>query len=183
MFRTFKLNKRELNLLIFCCILIISALSYIVIIEPFCKRYESLKEEIQREQVKFLKLQKMLLLKEPTELSYLGMLPRLSQIGSDEERFALFLKEIELTSRRTNIYITSLKPINILEGVNFKEYVIRMEAEGGLDSLAKLLYALPESGQWISLKSLQISYLSQQKELLQFQMSLGRMVLDIKNDE
>lgn len=183
MFKSFKLNKKELNLLILCCIIVITIFCYIVIIEPYLKDYESIKKGIQERQAKLLKSQRILLLREPIELSYLEILPRLSQVGSDEEKFALFLKEVELNSRQSNIYITSLKPIGIIEEVNYKEYLIRMEAEGNLCSLAKFLYSLPESGQLVSLKQLQISYLSQQEDLLQFQMNLGRMVVDRKDEE
>ena len=181
--KTFKLNKKELNLLILCCIIITTVLSYVIIIEPFLKRYKSIRGEIQARQVKLLKLKRTLLLKEPVELSYLEILPRLSQAGSDEEKYALFLKEVELTSRRNNIYITTLKPISVKKDNNkTKEYIIKVEAEGRLDSLAKFLYALPESGLLLSLEQLQISYLSQQEEMLKFQMNLGRMVIDTNNE-
>lgn len=181
--KTFKLNKKELNLLILCCIIVTTVLSYVIIIEPFLKRYKSIKGEIQARQVKLLKLKRTLLLKEPVELSYLEILPRLSQIGSDEEKYALFLKEVELTSRRNNIYITTLKPISVKkDNSKTKKYIIKVEAEGRLDSLAKFLYALPESGLLLSLEQLQISYLSQQEEMLKFQMNLGRMVIDTNNE-
>ena len=179
----FKLNKKELNLFILCCIIVAVILSYVLIIEPYLKGYESTRKAIGQRQIKLLKLQKALLLKEPIELYYLEILPRLSQIGSDEERFALFLKEAESTSRRSNIYITSLKPMGIMDKGNYKEYLIRMEAEGNLYSLARFLYNLPESGQLISLKELQISYISQEENLLQFQMNFGRMVMDIKDEK
>lgn len=183
MFKSFKLNKRELKLLILCCIIIITTICYLIVIEPFFTRNESLKEGIQERKRKFLKLQRTILLKEPIELSYLEILPRLSQVGSDEEKKSLFLKEIELASKRSSLYITSLKPISILEKDNFKEYLLRVEAEGTLHSLAKFLYNLPESGQVVSLRQLQISRLSQQEGLLQFQMNLGRMVIDTKDEE
>ncbi len=180
---SFKLNKKELNLFILCCIIVTTILAYVVVIEPCLKGYESIKKAIGQRQVKLLKLQKALLLREPIELFYLEILPRLSQIGSDEERFALFLKEAESSSRRSNIYITSLKPMGIIDKGNYKEYLIRMEAEGKLCSLSRFLYNLPNSGQLISLKELQISYLSQEENLLRFQMNLGRMVVDIKDEK
>lgn len=178
MIRLFKLNKRELYLLILCCILIVSVISYITIIEPFLKHYKSIKEEIQDKKVRLVKFKRTLLRKDFTEHTYQDILPRLTQEGSDEEKFTHFLKEVEVTSRRSDIYITTLKPINIIEGESEKEYLIRVEAEGKLNSLAEFLFNLAESEQLISLKRLQVSYVLRQKDLLQIQMSLGRVLLN-----
>jgi len=179
----FRLNKKELNLLVLCCIIVISLLIYVFIIEPCVKKYDFFKKEVDEKRIKFLKLQKVLFLKEPVEGAYQEILPSISQIGSDEERFALFLKEVELSSRKSSVYITSLKPIGIIDQGNYKEYLMGMEAEGTMAALAKFLHSLPASKQLIGLKGLRIGRLSQQDDLLQFQMNLGRMIVDVKNEK
>ena len=182
MFKSFKLSRRELNLAILSCIIVVTSFAYVIFLEPFLEKYNITKQEIQESQTKFLKLKRILLLKERIELAYSKFKPRLSQEGSDEERFALFLKEVEANSRRSNIYITSLKPVTISELDKAKEYLIRVEAEGRLDSLATFLGNLPTVKQLVGLKHIEISYLSQEEDLLQFQMTLSKMIID-RNDE
>lgn len=178
-----KLKRRELNLLILCCIIIAAAIGYIFVIEPVIKQYAFLKGEIEQKQLNFLKLQRVCASKGEIDTWYTHLLPRLFQSGSDEENFAFFLKEIELISRQASVYITNLKPLSILKESGYKEYLVRVEAEGRLNSLADFLYNLPDSEQIVSLKQLQIINLSQQEENLQFQMNLGRMIIVGRKDE
>lgn len=187
MFKQFRLKKRELNLLISCCIIIVTVIGYVVVVEPFWKKYVFIEDEIREKQVEFMKLRKMLLLKDSIENAYEKILPAISQDGSDEERLALFLKEVELTARSAGVYITNLKPLSIAQEDRYKKYSVRVEAEGKMNALASFLYHLPDSAQLISMEQLQINYLSreqgQEEDLLQFKIGLERMVVDAQNEK
>ncbi|MFH1857125.1 MAG: hypothetical protein ABH836_07915 [Candidatus Omnitrophota bacterium] len=177
------LRKRELNLLIACCIIIIVALSYIIIIEPFARNYKGITEEVREKEAHFFKLKKSLLYRDSAENMYAELAPLISQTGSDEERFALFMKEVELISRRSNIYITTLKPISVLKVDKYKKYMVAIEAEGEITALVSFLYNLPQSSQVIGLKQVQINYSNREEDILQFKLNLERMVLDEAEDE
>lgn len=187
MFKRLKLKKRELNLFILCCILIIAVTSYVVIVERFWKKYVSVEDEIGEKQVEFLKLQKLLRIKGVVESAYGEISPLVFQSGSDEERLASFLKEVELAARSAGIYITSLKPVSILQEERYKNYLVRIEAEGKMEALAVFLYHLPHRPQLISLEQLQINYLGteqgQQEGSLQLKIGLERMVVDAQDEK
>lgn len=187
MFKHFRFKKRELNLFILCCIIIVTVIGYVVVVEPFWKKYVFLEDEIREKQVEFMKLQKMLLLKDSIESAYDKISPAVSHEGSDEERLALFLKEVELAARSAGVYITNLKPLSISQEDRYKKYSVRVEAEGKMNALAAFLYHLPDSAQLISMEQLQINYLSQEQGQeegsLQFKISLERMVVDAQNEK
>lgn len=187
MFKRLKLKKRELNLFILCCIIIITVISYVVIVERFWKKYVSVEDEIAQKRVEFLKLQKLLLSKSSIERYYDEISSVISQPCSDEERLASFLKEVELAARSAGIYITSMKPVSILQEERYKKYLVRIETEGKMEALASFLYHLPDSSQLISLEQLQVNYLGaeqgRQDGSLQFKIGLERMVVDAQDEK
>lgn len=182
MFKHLRLKKRELNLFILCCIIVVTVTGYVIIVEPFWKKYVFLDEKIRERQLEFLKLQRLLFSKDSIETAYEEISSAVSQLGSDEERLASFLKEVELSARSAGIYIMTLKPISVSQEGRYKKYLIRIEAEGKMETLAAFFYHLPDSTQLISAQHLQINYLTQEEGreegLLQFKINLERIVVE-----
>lgn len=97
--------------------------------------------------------------------------------GSDQEKTAQILKEIETSARSNEVHINDMKPQTILDEEYYKFYRIELEAEAGIMALTRFIYDLQISRQALRVTRLQITASSSKPHLLKIDMIVTKIIL------
>lgn len=172
-----KLNKREKRLL-FITIAIVSGVAlYIYCIEPLWNYWNSLDSTINNLTKQLQRSYIILSRAKSIEAQYAVYESKLKVEGSDQEKTAQILRQIETTARNNRVHINDINPQEIQDEEFHKYYVIEVEAEADVLSLLQFVYDLQVAQQALKVTRIQIAANSARPYVLKTDMLITKVVL------
>jgi len=172
-----KLSSREKRLLTFTLAVLSSVGLYLYVIEPLWNYWVGLDSTITDCQDKLRRSQNILRREKSIVKTFKKYEKKLKIEGSDQTKTAQILKEIETTARNNQFNINDIKPQNIRDREFYKFYLIELEAEADIMSLAKFIYDLQISQQSLRVSRLQLAASSSNPHLLKVEMIITKVIL------
>ena len=172
-----KLSSREKRLLFFTVTVLSAVGVYLYVIEPLWNYWVGLDESIVNCQDKLRRSQNILRREKTIVRTFKKYEKKLKIEGSDQTKTAQILKEIETTARNNQFNINDIKPQNIRDREFYKFYLIELEAEADIMSLAKFIYDLQISQQSLRVSRLQLVASSSNPHLLKVEMIITKVIL------
>lgn len=172
-----KLSSREKRLLIVTMGIFFVVGTYVYLIEPLWNYWIGLDAEIIQYQDKLRRAQSILRREKFIVKTYKKYEKKLKIEGSDQTKTARILKEIETTARNNQFNINDIKPQSIRDREFYKFYLIELEAEADVMSLAKFIYDLQISQQSLRVSRLQLAVSSSKPHLLKVDMIITKVIL------
>ncbi|MDX9701442.1 MAG: type II secretion system protein GspM [Candidatus Auribacterota bacterium] len=172
-----QLTQRERRLLSITVLILGSVGLYIYVIEPLWQFWVNrsvtivnLKKQLNRDEI--------ILSREDTIVNeYLFYEKKLKFHGSDQEKTAQILKEIETSARNNGVNINDMKPQQILDEDFYKFYRIELEGEADIMALSRFIYDLQISQQALRVTRLQITASSAKPHLLKIDIIITKIIL------
>ncbi len=172
-----KLNRREKRLLVITIVILGGISLYLYGIEPLWIYWNSLDSTIDNLHKQLQRSQIILSRAHTIESRYTIYEKKLALEGSDQEKTAEILKNIETTARSNRVHINDIKPQQIRDEEFYKFYVIELEAESDIMSLAQFIYDLQYSQQALKVTRLQIGASSSKPHLLKTEIIITKILL------
>ena len=172
-----KLSSREKKLLSLTLGTLFVVGAYLYVIEPLWNYWVGLDDTIIECQDKLRKSQNILRREKTIVRTFNKYEKKLKIEGSDQTKTAQILKEIETTARNNQFNINDIKPQNIRDREFYKFYLIELEAEADIMSLAKFIYDLQISQQSLRVSRLQLAASSSNPHLLKVEMIITKVIL------
>ncbi len=173
------LNDREKKLAIATIAIISIAITYALIIAPLYSKWKELNNQARSKAsmletgFKLLASQKQV----SEEYSKLSKYARASL--SEEEAVADTLALIESISKDASCLIVNIKPVGVTNTGSYKEILIDISAEAGIDQFAKFLYDIENpSDKLMSIKRFTLIPKSGQAGTLKGTFIVGKILLD-----
>ncbi len=172
-----QLSDREKRLLYITVLTISMTLLYLYCIEPLWIYWQGLDSKIER-CTKQLSRNKIILSRASTIATNYGSYEKkLKFEGSDQEKTAQILKEIENSATQNGVHINDIKPQQIKDKDFYKFYVIELEAESDIVSLSKFIYDLQISQQALRVTRIQTSIRTSKPGLLKTEMLVTKILI------
>ncbi len=172
-----KLTKREKKLVSATILILGSVLLYTYAIEPLWQYWVTqnttivnLKKQLSRDEI--------ILSREDTIVNeYQFYEKKLKFEGSDQQKTAQILKEIETSARSNGVNINDMKPQEILDEEFYKFYRIELEGEANVMALARFIYDLQISQQALRVSRLQITASASKPHVLKIDIIITKIIL------
>ncbi|MBN1872576.1 MAG: hypothetical protein JW800_08390 [Candidatus Omnitrophica bacterium] len=170
------ISKREKILAGLTIGVAVVALSYTLIIEPLVSRWRKLEEDIRDKEVLLVKHSKIIRDKGKLENIHKEY-AKYFQGGSltKEEESALALSNIEEIARRTNTYITNIKPLTAKDFDNYSKLTFRVTIECDISSLTKFIYDLQSSEQLMKIDSVVLRAKEKSPDIIKAVMNVSKI--------
>lgn len=139
------ISKREKSILIITAAVIVSALFFNFVIEPFFKTWKRVNNQIL---VKKTALKKDLRLLENRDV----IISEYNTYTESTKNISKILGYIEKKADSLGIKTENIKPRSVVQKEFYKEYVIELEIEGALSAINKFASELLKSPTFITLK-------------------------------
>lgn len=172
-----KLNKREKKLLTLTVTFIGSITLYFYVLEPMWNYWTGLDNRISNLNKKLQRSELILSRAKSIEVEYQAYEKRLKIEGSDQEKTAQILKNIENTARSNRLHINDMKPQQIKDEEFYKYYVIELEAEADIMALIKFIYDMQNSETALKVTRLQITASSSKPDILKTELIITKVIL------
>ena len=151
------LSKREkfIFYIVMCALAI--AFVYNFAAEPLTRKWSDMDREILAKKIKLEKYIKLISKVPGYSNEYSRYALQSSAEKSDEEQMASILSFVESTAGKTNVYINSLKPDSIKSEKYYKNFLVEVSVEAGMNDLTRFLYEIENSSRFLRVKSIDIS--------------------------
>lgn len=134
------LTKKERYGALAAVMLIVIAVAYNFVIEPFLQQWEMLNNEIRAGAEMLKKDMKMLSSRKAFEADILKFSKYLKTERNEEETIAQMLSYIENVARSDSCLVVNMKPMGVRGSGSYKEIMVDVSAEGGLTQFSKFFY-------------------------------------------
>jgi Tfp pilus assembly protein PilO len=151
------LSPREKRIALVTICVVAFAVLFKFMIHPMAVHWSRLNKEVVFQRNQYLKLNRMLEMKEGVEQAYQTYQGAILAKGSEEEEMAGFLREIEALSRPLPIEVTLVKTLPVTNAGFYKRYAIQLEVIGDTISICNLLYSLENPSSLLKVKRLQLT--------------------------
>ena len=151
------LSSRDKRIALVTICLVAFAVIFKLMIHPMVKHWSRLNKEVVSQRNQFLRLNRMLEMKEGVEQAYQIYQGAILAKGSEEEEMAGFLREIETLSRPLPIEVTLVKTLQVTNAGFYKRYAIQLEVVGDTINICNLIYSLETSPSLLKVKRLQLT--------------------------
>ncbi|MEW6536150.1 MAG: type II secretion system protein GspM [Candidatus Auribacterota bacterium] len=172
-----QLNKREKTLLTLTVSFLAAIGLYFYALEPMWNYWTGLDNRISNLTKQLQRSELILSRAKSIEVEYKAYEGRLKIEGSDQEKTAQILKNIENTARSNRLHINDMKPQQIKDEEFYKYYVIELEAEADIMALIKFIYDMQNSETALKITRLQISASTSQPDVLKTEMIITKVIL------
>ncbi len=172
-----QLSEREKRLVYITVIIISTTLLYLYCIEPLWIYWQGLDSKIDTFTKQLLRNEIILSRASSISENYGSYEKKLKFEGSDQEKTAQILKEIETTATQNNVHINDIKPQQIKDRDFYKFYVIELETESDIVSLTKFIYDLQISQQALRVTRIQTSASSSRPGSLKTEMLVTKILI------
>lgn len=156
-----KLTPREKNIAYFTIFLVVLCGAVKFGIAPFITRFRLLQKELIMARLDLDEYRLVLANAKQLKDFYAGLLPVEKEGGDNSDVLAFTLKRLESLSREAGLRINDVRPLDVLEKGAAKELSIELKVEGTIAAIAKFLYNIEYSSQFITVKKMDINYKTQ----------------------
>jgi Tfp pilus assembly protein PilO len=151
-----KLSKKEkLGLFIAAAFVFFSILDR-AIISPISRSIREMDDKMKIDEKRLKEKLRYLNQKDEINREYQKYANVAQKKQSEEEEIAGMLSEIENLSKKSSVYLTDIKPRPSRQTDFYKEYIVEVEAESGMESLVDFLHQLSSSPQLLRAEKLRI---------------------------
>ncbi|MCB1194595.1 type 4a pilus biogenesis protein PilO [bacterium] len=172
-----KRTSREKYLILLTVTVLVSVGLYLYVLEPLWVYWHGMDSTIYNLEKKLQRSQIILSREQNIEAEYLSYEKRFKLEGSDQEKTAVILKEIETAARSNKVHINDIKPRQIKDEEFYKYYVIELEVEANVIDLSKFIYDLQISTHALRVTRIQIGANSSSPNQLKTEMLVTKVLL------
>jgi Tfp pilus assembly protein PilO len=152
-----KLSRKEKIGLFVAVVVVFLAILDRLVLAPIKERIQQINQQIQVNEKQLVMGLRNLEQKEVVTNEYKKYARYLKDAGSDEERIAAMLSEIENLAKKSGVSLVDTKPSQPKDTNFFKEYAIEVKAEGTMETLMIFLYQLNSSSQLLRAERLRLN--------------------------
>lgn len=172
------MSKREKIILAVACAAICASIFYNFVFDPFIKKWLTIDTRIVAKQVKLQKDIKILSRQQYIKKEYQNYAPLTKGSRSDDQHMADILSEIEGLGRKTNVYITVLKPQAIKETGLCKKFTAAVELDTTVKDLAAFFYEVGNSAKILKIDSAEIIAKPGQKDSIKAYLLISSILFE-----
>jgi len=170
------LSKREKLILIAVGLLLCISILWGLVVDPFVKKWFDLNNQIRVKEVKLEKYIRLLDKYETVKSEYKKYSSLVKGRQTDEKYMAGILSEIEEIARKSNAYISVLKP-NIVKSTSFyQKFIVEVELDTTMEDLTKFFYQLQRSPSILKVDSMEMAARSDQKGTIKCRLLISRIL-------
>lgn len=151
------LSRRELLLLSFYLIIIVSIGIYLFFFKYGYPHYKQVNEKIITVENALFKIQRILQSKEVVEQEYNAYEQKFSDKKTKQTLSTDILQDIKGKAAVAGLNVINIKPLSLKEAELYSEFDFKLETEGGLKNFGQFLYNLDASPYIFTLKYTQIN--------------------------
>jgi Tfp pilus assembly protein PilO len=164
------LSKREKIIFIVTVVLIISAVSYSLIIETLLEKWKAVDNDIKIKQVAFKKGVKLLKDRNSIITDY-------NKYASSVRNISNVLSYIERQADSLGIKTSNIKPRPVVQRGDYKEYVIEVQIEGELSAVTKFISNLIKPPGLITVKNFSLRMQEEPASYLKGTLILSKLMI------
>jgi len=172
-----KRTKREKGLIVWTIVVLVSVGLYLYVVEPLWIYWGGLDIKIYNLEKQLQRNQVVLSRERSIEAEYHAYEDRFKLEGSDQEKTAKILKEIETAARNNRVHINDIKPRHIKDEEFYKFYVIELEVAANVINLSKFIYDLQISTHALRVTRIQMAASSATPNKLKTEMLVTKVLL------
>jgi Tfp pilus assembly protein PilO len=158
------LSKREKIIFFSTCSVIGLSLFFTVALEPFIKKWADLNNQIAAKEVKLQMDIKLLNKYHAISKENKDRQTGFKSERSDEQETGAILSEIENLSRKSNVYVSVLKPYAIKDEGFYKKFIVEIDVETTIKDLTRFFYEIQNSPSLLKTENFEINAKTDQKD-------------------
>ena len=151
------LNRREIFLMVFYALMIISVGIYFFFFQVIAPRYNMLSSKISSTEEALLRVTKIVNRKEIIEKELKAFQDKFSSGEIKQTVSTDILQDIKVKASEAGLNVINLKPLNVNHDGLQGEFDFRLETEGHLKNFGKFLYDLDDSPYIFGIKHTQVN--------------------------
>jgi len=152
-----KLSKKEKAGLFIAAAFVFFSILDRAVIAPINNGIKEVSHKIEANEKRLKEQLRYLNQKDAISREYQGYANAVEKKLSEEEETAKMLSEIEDLSKKSSVYLIDIKPRPSRQTDFYKEYMVEIEVESGMESLMNFLHQLNASPQLLRAEKLRIS--------------------------
>ena len=152
-----KLSKKEKTGLFIAAAFVFFSILDRAVIAPINNGIKEVSHKIEANEKRLKEQLRYLNQKDTISREYQGYANAVEKKLSEEEETAKMLSEIEDLSKKSSVYLIDIKPRPSRQTDFYKEYMVEIEVESGMESLMNFLHQLNASPQLLRAEKLRIS--------------------------
>ena len=152
-----KLSKKEKAGLLIAAAFVFFSILDRAVIAPINNSIREVSHKIEADEKRLKEQLRYLSQKNTISREYQGYANAVEKKLSEEEETAKILSEIENLSKKSSVYLIDIKPRPSRQTDFYKEYMVEIEVESGMESLMNFLHQLNASPQLLRAEKLRIS--------------------------
>ena len=152
-----KLSKKEKAGLLIAAAFVFFSILDRAVIAPINNSIREVSHKIEANEKRLKEQLRYLNQKDTISREYQGYASAVEKKLSEEEETAKILSEIEDLSKKSSVYLIDIKPRPSRQTDFYKEYMVEIEVESGMESLMNFLHQLNASPQLLRAERLRIS--------------------------
>lgn len=164
------LSKRERYIFVAAMAVIVLALTYNFVLEPFLKRWDYLNNEIIVKETEFRKAIKLLKARDSIVDEY-------SSYSSPIKKMSKILAYIEAQASSSGIKTDNVRPMPLVQKELYKEYVIELQVEGDFANINRFISNLINPPISISIKRFDLRKTSEGSSYLKGILTLSHLLI------
>lgn len=171
------LRRRDRGIL--CAIvLIVSAVVFDrIVIQWASGRSRELDESIEKAQIRIRKDIRIMGLKNSLKRQVPGLQRISSETRSEDEEMTFLLKEIEKIAADCGVYLVDMKPGGAEGAVPGTKYLVNLNLEGGMDSLAQFMYKVETHESLFTIEKYDVAPKSREHSMVKASVTVSNLVV------
>lgn len=130
------------------------------------KNWAGLNEQILAKETRLKKNLRIISQREFIQSEYAKFVNFMEAEGTDEEKIAKLLSDIEGKANYASVRITDIKPRQTKDLQGYRQFTVELEAEASMKNLSRFIYDLHSSPQPLRIEKLQLNAKGSQSNIL-----------------
>ncbi|MDD5348457.1 MAG: type 4a pilus biogenesis protein PilO [Candidatus Omnitrophica bacterium] len=161
---------------LYCAAIVIAGLVLdAAILRPFVRRLDVLSKETAELKTRTIGDLTLLRYGDRIQKQRADYSSYLTNVESDNEEFAVILKEVETVATKAVISILDIKPSGVKETDPVKKYVVNVSCEGTMEKLMEFMYSIETAPRLLFIEKYELTPKSKDTDLVKVTMSIGKL--------
>ncbi|MFA6216151.1 MAG: hypothetical protein WDL87_00655 [Candidatus Omnitrophota bacterium] len=172
-----RLSKRE-KMVLYAAIAVLSLTAMDrLMVSPFLSKMKSLDSDIQKKEKEIKNALHVLGLKNRITAEILQYASYVGGTQSEEEQVTLLLKEIEVLTSKSSVYLIDMKPAGAKNIGSCVKYMVTVNIEAAMDKLIDFMYIIESSSKLLTIQKYQISPKTEGSNVAKCTMTIFKTVI------
>jgi len=149
-------KQREKKLAVLAGVIILAAAIFSVVVKPQLQRHRLLRQNLQQQQLKLIKIKGDLRVKSRIDEMYARIEPLMAGAAADQQEISSFTRELHELYSPLRVAIKSVKILPLLEDAYYRKLLIKVEMSGRIGPVVEFISAAAATPQPIKIESLSL---------------------------